>query len=934
MNQTNRRTIIKFMFLLLPFFLLAIILPSKAFAFDLLPANSITPAYKILQNTSLNTMGGSIKTVWQDLLNVVNGIIIAVLIFIAFAQILRINVNTYGIKKILPALLLAVIAANFSFLFCRLLIDLANIVMSGIINSGVNKDNLTNAMNGGALNGWASPTNDSFSNMAKDSGQVFWFLIMQLLLIASGVIIYILAFLFFIRLWMIYFLVALAPLAFMATVLPATKSVFTQWWSNFAKWVFLPVVSVFWLWLGSRWLLTIANGNWFLEILFGGVCFYLAITTPFKMGGVVMQAWGNFGKKAWNNWATRKAKEKWVDPAIKEMKENIGSWYFNKAGGDPSFLKNPLGTLARRALFTQDRRADATRRLEGKINSGLREALGGKEYVKKDKDGNIMLDEKGEPIMVPKYMSVEKRRKIAARKDSINSDFGEYEWVLKQMDAEWKRNTKEGRVAARRTNAYSDRVTATENNLKISQLATQSESYGNEEGNEYLNDTSLGIIKGDKYLANMRNLRMASEEELEKVMELVAGKIKKDKGNSDFLPAADLNMILIRQSNALDKRLALNSLRDKGETLTKDGKSITDELADVERELHAIEGDFTRFADSIENDKGLYNKAEQKFTENAVVVKRMLDNGKGGLTRNIGDARSFIKLWGYDYMPEDIKHLMYTRGRKSVSGAVNDEKTSEKNKRSSFESAVDRAFNEHKFKSLTKQLVTGEIGAMTNDMKDAVGALFNAAVSANDVNAPQIYQMLFDTLNEAYHGAETEDGKNRVLNYIAESQRISYKQSLNATLSDSLEAAAKARLKQLGQEVKSGNDFKLQIQDLRDNDEEFLNIAENQLKLDLSSRTQADIEEINQSVDISYDKNGEIKIGFKGDDEKLVSLLTKTAKNSLPHDFRNRQEGKGMLRTGTIAGIRDSIEILNQETGSFIQKLREHKKVDRKLDVR
>lgn len=288
----NKLKIILFFSILSTIFFIGF--PTKTFAFDLLPFN-IRPAYEVLENDT------TIRQFWQLVLDFANGFVIIVLIAVAFTQILRININTYGVKKILPTLVLAVIAANFSYLFCRLMVDFANIIMDGIINSnGVSKDAMSNALNGGSAGGWASPdaTHGLFYNMKDNLGTIFLFGIMQLLLIASGAILYILAFLFFIRLWMIYFLVPLAPLAIMSMVLPQTKSLFSQWWSNFSKWVFMPVVSIFWIWVGSKWL-SLAGGHWFMQIIFAGVCFYLAITSPFKMGGAVMSAWGKLGKTAW-----------------------------------------------------------------------------------------------------------------------------------------------------------------------------------------------------------------------------------------------------------------------------------------------------------------------------------------------------------------------------------------------------------------------------------------------------------------------------------------------------------------------------------------------------------------------------------------------------------------------------------------------------------
>lgn len=322
----------RYFYILLFFVVIIILLPvQKAFAFD------IKPAFEVLSDTNSGT-GAQVKSVWSMIMNLANSVIIILLILVAFSQILRININTYGVKKILPALVLAIIAANFSFLFCRLMIDVANIIISALLQNGdvqLGKISFNGA-------GWASPESmNTYTAVNKNQwGLVLWFVIAQLLVIAGAIAMLILSFLFFIRLWLIYFLVPLAPLAIMATVLPQTKSLFNQWWSNFSKWVFMPVVSVFWLWLGGQWgysIISSATGNtaYLLAFLFSGVCYYLAITTPFKMGGAVMSAWAGLGKKV-PKWGYRQTGGIGNRIALKGqsmMKQNPADSWRGKLGG-------------------------------------------------------------------------------------------------------------------------------------------------------------------------------------------------------------------------------------------------------------------------------------------------------------------------------------------------------------------------------------------------------------------------------------------------------------------------------------------------------------------------------------------------------------------------------------------------------------------------
>lgn len=299
--------------------------------------------YEVLQSTEPKSLGFEIKTIWKYILDAINMFVIAVLIIIAFAEILHININTYGVKKLLPAILMGVVAANFSMLICRLLVDIANIMVSFFINGPTSSVTSAKSGNNSMLSALGSVaqglTLTPVDGGPPSAGSIIWFQIGNLLVFAGAIMVYILSFLFIIRNWIIYFLVPLAPLAFMSQILPQTKSLFGQWWKLFSTWVFMPVVSCFWLFLGGLWFSNSALGKSgvLLSFAFAGVCYYMAITTPFKMGGAIMGAWGNVGKKAWSatggkgvdymkakgsaNWQARSAN---IQSAIKR-KTGIGS---------------------------------------------------------------------------------------------------------------------------------------------------------------------------------------------------------------------------------------------------------------------------------------------------------------------------------------------------------------------------------------------------------------------------------------------------------------------------------------------------------------------------------------------------------------------------------------------------------------------------------
>lgn len=426
----QHKNYIKSAFLLI-FFALVInlILSSEAHA----AVTRIEPAFSVLKDTNQG-MGAAIKKAWESSMKFVDGVLILALLAVAFSQILRININTYGFKKMLPTLILAVIGAHFSFLICRLMVDFSNLAIAAITDNG--KMSPLQIVDSEAFS--AEKLNVGTYASKGDIGPVIAFCFAQLLLFAAGIMELILAFLFFIRLWMIYLLTGLSSLAFLAMALPQTKQYFNQWWSNFAKWVFMPVSSVFLIWLGSQWIGIIGDkngsGGLYVTFLFAGVFYYLAITTPFKLGGAVMSAWGNLGKKAWGKtggaataWAGREAKERGIDAGIKAM-----SWMKNdtKAG---KFLDKTIG---KRYRNLRDRNVSA--RQERLLRAE------GPSMVKKKREEDARVNAAGRLADDPNTDSAARSRYRALQRAWVLDEMKSGEWqdaTVDEVDAKVLRNT-------------------------------------------------------------------------------------------------------------------------------------------------------------------------------------------------------------------------------------------------------------------------------------------------------------------------------------------------------------------------------------------------------------------------------------------------------------------------------------------------------------
>ena len=296
------------------------------------------------QGGSFSGVGKVVANIWGIFMGSVNTLVLAVLIYVAFMNILRVQMDSYAIKKFLPTFIMAVILANFSFLICRVVIDLGNIAMSIFL---VGAQPGTSANPGGNTSAAVNGVSNAFDSLLKVSpcgpgvacanvdtanywGYIFFYIIKQAIIAVGAVFVFILGFLFIVRNYYIYFLVAVSPVYFLSMALPMTKKYFSQWMGQFTKWVFMPIISVFWIWLAGQFVAQIPDtGGGILIAFFAILCFYMAFTSPFKVdktigtwGGMGKKVWGKTGGAAWNSTggAGINAAKGWVNDKYSNVK--------------------------------------------------------------------------------------------------------------------------------------------------------------------------------------------------------------------------------------------------------------------------------------------------------------------------------------------------------------------------------------------------------------------------------------------------------------------------------------------------------------------------------------------------------------------------------------------------------------------------------------
>ena len=256
-------------------------------------------------------------TLYQISLNLVNYLVVLVLLFLSFVNILHINIDTYAIKKIMPTIIVGVLLANFSLLITRFVVDASEVLTFALVGSPTTfaHDFVASFAGGVFLTGTAAVGLTGVISAFAFSGVglpvAFGFLCLLLIPFA---IVFILLLLFWLRYYVIVMLAALSPLAFAALATPMTQQYFKQWWSNLLKWAFMAPIAFFFLNIAGQVGKALPGGTTtngrFSTMVLATLMAYLAVTIPWKLGGAVAATWSGALKKV--GAYTGKTADKWL----------------------------------------------------------------------------------------------------------------------------------------------------------------------------------------------------------------------------------------------------------------------------------------------------------------------------------------------------------------------------------------------------------------------------------------------------------------------------------------------------------------------------------------------------------------------------------------------------------------------------------------------
>ncbi len=204
--------------------------------------------------TAINT-GGPAQQAWSMMRSIANVLFAIGFIIIIFSQLTSIGLDNYGIKKLLPKLIIIAILVNISFYICQIAVDVSNIIGYSFKETfSALANNMTNVKTSSVqiAGPWLSGANNSM--MGNVAAGVFLLTGLPLfislaalipIIIAAAVALTMVLFLLIARQGIVILLIVISPLAFVCYLLPNTAQLFAKWKKLFTSMLLLfPIVGL------------------------------------------------------------------------------------------------------------------------------------------------------------------------------------------------------------------------------------------------------------------------------------------------------------------------------------------------------------------------------------------------------------------------------------------------------------------------------------------------------------------------------------------------------------------------------------------------------------------------------------------------------------------------------------------------------------------
>ena len=220
-------------------------------------SNALDGAFNFISEKFLiinqDIFGSSVEGFWNVFRNIANALFALVFLIVIASQVSNIGISNYGIKKLLPKLIMVAILVNLSFTLCKIAVDLSNIagmaannIFGGdLLATSFSEEDI--ARGAGVPNIQAGVITIGVLGITSAVALYIAFPTLLLVLITGILAVLSAVIILTAREALVLILVVISPLAIASTLLPNTQKLFDKWKSLFMGMLLVfPTIGLIW----------------------------------------------------------------------------------------------------------------------------------------------------------------------------------------------------------------------------------------------------------------------------------------------------------------------------------------------------------------------------------------------------------------------------------------------------------------------------------------------------------------------------------------------------------------------------------------------------------------------------------------------------------------------------------------------------------------
>ncbi len=271
-------------------------------AYDFIAGSFLKIDVKLLSPTLPDKSVNPTYSTWGTFRNIANVLFVIVFLIIVFSQMTSAGISSYGVKKMLPRLVIAAILVNISYFVVQIAVDVSNILGYSLKSLFDTLPVYTNSSSGGVLNtiGQGLTWGVIIAGVLA-AGVGIALAVSAPVLLAALLSILLTVLILIARQAIIIILIIISPIAFVAWLLPNTEQWFKKWWKMFFSLLMVfPVIGV--LFGASKMAATVmqnvgsGSSDILMQVIAMGIASIPLIMTPSLLKGS-LSATGALGSK-------------------------------------------------------------------------------------------------------------------------------------------------------------------------------------------------------------------------------------------------------------------------------------------------------------------------------------------------------------------------------------------------------------------------------------------------------------------------------------------------------------------------------------------------------------------------------------------------------------------------------------------------------------